>query len=542
MLRSALNDLNDVRELIPEFYFFLEMFINENNFDLGELEGHKIDNVDLPPWAHNSPVEYVYMLRKALECDFVSQHLHEWIDLVFGYKQKGKAAELADNVYSPYLYEDIWTPERLNNPAICGEIEAAKSFLGQVPHQLFTSPHPLRAIFVEDQSSSEQSAENSDGQNIAGQKNHPSTPDIIATKKFLSADKVYVSSRKTRRFSSLTFASFDKNRSENEKAISNFKPPGSSTNIYKFDIKVSDIINVAIKETRPGTFTFTTFIKNPTNRNGMLVASIPVINWLVASTFSSIDFSAIMGENIVGCLSDSMFLVQSEKVYLYESTNSVMTEFCNDVQSFANDYPYFCIIDSNSVLSVYRADKIGSTVCQTQFNRDVARCSAISTTFRVVVVCSRDGGVAVHSLDNGFPTRIFELGQISPIAVQVSPAWGFIVNHFTRTYGGKIIHMISVHTINGIFVREKILPFNLDRFCLFKNPDGFDFIALVSDDGSVYVCELFTMEIGSVLVKLNSKIIHMGYYYLSNCIVLATNKGRVVCQIIDFSTLNDNIR
>lgn len=36
---------------------------------------------------------------QALESDFVSAHLHEWIDLIYGYKQQGKAAVDAINVF-----------------------------------------------------------------------------------------------------------------------------------------------------------------------------------------------------------------------------------------------------------------------------------------------------------------------------------------------------------------------------------------------------------------------------------------------------------
>jgi len=45
----------------------------------------------------SASAEFVSKLREALESEYVSQHLHEWIDLVFGYKQRGKEAELADN-------------------------------------------------------------------------------------------------------------------------------------------------------------------------------------------------------------------------------------------------------------------------------------------------------------------------------------------------------------------------------------------------------------------------------------------------------------
>jgi hypothetical protein len=61
-------------------------------------DGETLHHVKLPPWA-KTPRDFVKKCRKALDSDYVSAHLHEWIDLVFGYKQSGKAAEEADNVF-----------------------------------------------------------------------------------------------------------------------------------------------------------------------------------------------------------------------------------------------------------------------------------------------------------------------------------------------------------------------------------------------------------------------------------------------------------
>lgn len=67
--------------------------------------GVQLGDVVLPPWAKNDPREFIRVHREALECDFVSQNLHHWIDLIFGCKQQGQAAVDAVNVFHHLFYE-----------------------------------------------------------------------------------------------------------------------------------------------------------------------------------------------------------------------------------------------------------------------------------------------------------------------------------------------------------------------------------------------------------------------------------------------------
>ncbi len=49
-------------------------------------------------------------MRASTESDYVSEHLHEWIDLIFGYKQRGPASVEANNVFFHLTYEVLQRP------------------------------------------------------------------------------------------------------------------------------------------------------------------------------------------------------------------------------------------------------------------------------------------------------------------------------------------------------------------------------------------------------------------------------------------------
>ena len=138
---------SDFKELVPEFYLtenkgdFLK---NLRNIDFGIRHcGTPVGDVGLPPWA-DGPEDFVQKLRDALESEYVSRNLHSWIDLIFGYKQRGKNAELADNLFYHLCYEGSVDLDKIQDLEERYALEVQIGEFGQVPKQLFTSPHPQR--------------------------------------------------------------------------------------------------------------------------------------------------------------------------------------------------------------------------------------------------------------------------------------------------------------------------------------------------------------------------------------------------------------
>nr|XP_010966797.1 lipopolysaccharide-responsive and beige-like anchor protein isoform X2 [Camelus bactrianus] len=142
--RNSQRDTSDIKELIPEFYYLPEMFVNFNNYNLGVMDdGTVVSDVELPPWAKTSE-EFVRINRLALESEFVSCQLHQWIDLIFGYKQQGPEAVRALNVFYYLTYEGAVNLNAITDPVLREAVEAQIRSFGQTPSQLLIEPHPPR--------------------------------------------------------------------------------------------------------------------------------------------------------------------------------------------------------------------------------------------------------------------------------------------------------------------------------------------------------------------------------------------------------------
>ena len=136
---NSISQKTDVRELIPEFFYLPEMFLNINDINLGKQEDNSIVYNVLTPCKNNA-YSFIEIMKRIFENDKISFHLNNWVDLIFGYKSKGKEAENAKNIFTEASYQ-----ETVN----LTKIEDKTSYLrlvefGLIPSQIMNKECPKR--------------------------------------------------------------------------------------------------------------------------------------------------------------------------------------------------------------------------------------------------------------------------------------------------------------------------------------------------------------------------------------------------------------
>ena len=145
-LYNILSQKTDLREFIPELYYFPDLFINKNNLNLGKLvTGEEIDNLYIEAKSESYLDKYKFM--EELKKYFLNDNeldLSSWIDLIFGINQEMKK-ENGREYYSKDKYIRLNYKEQkedINNPIHLELVE-----FGIQPIKIFEEKFPdLRKI------------------------------------------------------------------------------------------------------------------------------------------------------------------------------------------------------------------------------------------------------------------------------------------------------------------------------------------------------------------------------------------------------------
>jgi hypothetical protein len=449
----ALCSPANFRELIPEFFYCPEFLSNNDGFDLGTLpDGRRVNHVELPAWA-SSPEDFVYKHLMALESDYVSEHLNEWIDLIWGYKQRGEEADRADNTFDPRFYSEVWSV-----PAADHDVKIIEEMLlnvGSIPLRLFDQPHPKR------------------------------------------------NPRSTRSTFEYTRVSISTSPIVDIKAVG-----GPFEKLRVFTLSADGRVFVVRPDRSVSAISRAVF-------NGATATS--------AGTDPHMHFAFAIPD------SSDLCLVQSNgTVVRGRSSEHIDAITCS------------CFIGSeivtggrDSLLAKWRLNEKRAleSVASLMVHSDVVSCILGSNFYGIVISCSVDRRMVISIASDFSFVRSINLDidrSYVPASITIARSVGRILVCSASVHRADPGNLVSVYTLNGGLIKHCFLPETITAWCTITTSDGFDFIGVADQTGTVSLFDAYDMALVRVVYRGDARVTTLKYQRQSDAFIIGTAAGELI--------------
>ncbi|EGG24619.1 BEACH domain-containing protein [Cavenderia fasciculata] len=450
--QNTLTSSTDVKELIPEFFYMPEFLTNHNGFNFGvKQNGVPIGDVVLPPWAA-TPNDFVRINREALESEYVSAHLHEWIELIFGTKQRGRNAIDAFNVFYYLTYEGAVDIDAIEDEVTRRATESQINNFGQTPTQLFSKrAHPPRDAFNECHQSIFKSPQNL--QAYCLKISFKSLvfifiPEVVQPMSYLLSDKVTVIDRSRTASSHKWFPN-----SQNDKSPFTLELEPSSSNKRRIGLPFANDVTIS-----QSCFAVTS--------DGRYVISCG--HWDNSFKLSYVDSakliqSVVKHKDIVTCLawaSNSQTLITGSR----DTTLMVW-----NLQTHKSGSPRFGDVPAHIL---YGHD-------------DEITCVDVNVELDICLSGSKDGTCIIHNLRHGEYVRSIILPKQAPVTICAISNHGHIVIYSQADF------VIYLYSINGQFLQSVETHERLNSIIITKDSE---YLITGGDKGTVILRTLYNLK------------------------------------------------
>ena len=466
--RMVTTHLNDFRELIPEFFFQPEFLVNANGFDLGDSNGVELNDVQLPNWAH-TPIEFVYLHRKALESEYVSEHLHKWIDLIWGYQQRGEEAKDAQNTYDPRIYDTAWKLDDGKDPISAKLIEASMQYCGQIPPQLFTRPHPARDAVSPKKASISTRIQTK--MEIAHASVHAAGDDL--------GTYIVRLVTKNGRFCDC-----------------HVKPDRKNVELIEYPVSIDPACCVDVGDAGSAL--------DPTNESYQVA---------VATVLGNVDVHNVQTGFVCSLRGHT------------GKVNCIATDKRNIATGGSDSIiQLWKIIETGREVVFQGPQKIPSF-------RGQILCVSISLEYNVTVAGCSDGSIFVISSESGTVTRVIDLERkAKPRKLLVTKEWGFILVCASVASDSGTEDWLYLFTINGEQIRKCKLACAVSVWTTWSSTDGFDYVLMADTEGRIHKFEAFFLEIGAQIESVAS-VVALYYDKFMNVALIIPSDGDIRCRL-----------
>ena len=216
----------------------------------------------------------------------------------------------------------------------------------------------------------------------------------------------------------------------------------------------------------------------------------------------------------------------SSGLFLMNDTGSLSATLINSDGSEAtlSHVPRFSLIESigKNVLCVSNKGIVTDVIAEKElctFLNDRVVCLAYSPKFRLVLCGTPSGQIVAHTTNDQYMFTI-DLKGLVPTKILITESWGFIVVCCRRK--------LLLYNINGFFIREKEIKFDVSSWTTWSDSKGFDYIAISDPDGLVFAFEAFYLSPESPIHRCTKRATSINFVKSLSSIVLITLDSRCV--------------
>ena len=140
-----INVKSYLREMIPEMFYFPDLYDNNNDLKFGKLlNGEEVNNAYVNDKNEDKFEKYEYISNLKNYLEFDNLKINKWIDLIFGINQRNTIDKIDKKEKRLYFSESMYIhlDEKKQEKDIKNPLNMQKYEFGIQPFQLFQSKFP----------------------------------------------------------------------------------------------------------------------------------------------------------------------------------------------------------------------------------------------------------------------------------------------------------------------------------------------------------------------------------------------------------------
>ena len=204
-----------------------------------------------------------------------------------------------------------------------------------------------------------------------------------------------------------------------------------------------------------------------------------------------------------------------------EKKDIVNSEY--EVTCVASDESWICAGTSTSEIIAYYEEKERFVI---QAFRDSIVQIAMKENLGMIVAATKSGSLIVCSLVNGAVTNSIKLGNVKPKKLLISNTSGFIICFCTEVTPVSENNFITVHSVNGSFIRKVPLNDQVRAWATFSSTKGVDYLVISSNKELKY-SEVFYADEMTKIKDEEEQSVFVGYANETSSVLTVSQSGKV---------------